>query len=1109
MNSNKFTQSPAEKKTATGLTQSIVSSFRQRLATPDAHLSNSVSTSSTGLRNFWRTNDIRNLAAVGFGTLSSTPPTATPSSGVKIHQSFTQIDPNIVSPDNGVNSLPSALVTSPSIGSPESAARPRTLTGTILSEHPTSSSNLQDDLPDVVTSTSTSVKASVEHGRTATTPTSTSAGLAGNIATAPVDSSPVEVGSPLFALDPSVADPSPSPLEMNDADFSVLTSPEPDLHAQSYADGYHHSSFVSTVTSEDKDDIGLLRAIEESGGESLRAIDPHQEKEMIRNQKAALEAYRAAQDELRAAFNTPPNFVDSPSPVVETAVSNVPLPTVEQSSVSVASAVTDDVNKLVTALLQQNSALAAELSTLKAAPLDSKVSPKVVTTTAVDGDDDDEVVVEEFSGSNEYDMKDPWIVASQASALRSGEDSTTQVGEITSAPPRLVPGDHGSDSLEGWSGLDPATWMGNVTTTGASLQNHTQRSDEYSWIPVQDFGREQCPMPSNGFHAGPPPPSSPPGPRPPAVSSHTQRVDDVLLDQFVADDAVPPDEPRAEYADNADLEVIVPKSERLRAGAYGHGEQMKYLTKPMPTEFGVLPANVTEKTDKGNISPSMSIVERFDTQLGTVKKSAEHLHARDLVGIIYVPRKLSGVDAHMPTSTLRASTRHNLFVGGGSVRLSILHSWSDIDFEDVVLWQRMVSLSHRSLTAYERGSDQILFSMVKKSCTSDFWEDLLRQRDDSGLDEESWGGISALYLSITTLFYAPEHILVALRQDFKDFEKVGLTKTEGENVKVVAKHLGRVNLALRQGNGLQSELVGQVIKGFTVASCPAFKDHFTKLAHEETMIFHAAYRNRTKVVDATQHQIYDKIKFVLGNATDYHEALTTQRKWLDLRGKDLSFMNVRTKPGIPRTIKAGMSCDNCLSTEHLSPDCPEEKNPKVMRENRARRQAAEKEEKEKSNNKSKDLPVRDKSGNASRRGSPPSTAHHQREPRVNLATGKVEMFCGICGCFGNHSKKYHKQAQKPGFNLADVSPNHPLVKAQAAIDRATSSAPAPAASTPAPAATVPASARTVTAAQFSNFTARQSQLVEEITRHGSDSTLGIEAKSQLDQLQKDWEAHFR
>jgi hypothetical protein len=447
----------------------------------------------------------------------------------------------------------------------------------------------------------------------------------------------------------------------------------------------------------------------------------------------------------------------------------------------------------------------------------------------------------------------------------------------------------------------------------------------------------------------------------------------------------------------------------LKNGQTGFHEQQKWLQQKSALEFGVLPANVTEKTDKGNISASMSIVERFDLQLGDVKKCMEHLHARDLVSLTYVPQKLSDVDAFMPTAQLRASTRHDLFEQGGTIRRCILSSWSDITFADVVLWQRMISISHRSLTVYERGSDRILAIIVKKSCTTDFWKDIMVQRDESGLDEESWGGVMALYLSITSLFYAPEYILVALRQHFKDFETTGLSKTEGENVKVVSKHLGRINLALRQGNGLQY-VIGMVVRGFKVASCPAFKDHFTQMANVEARTSFVSHRNRTQKVIYSQDQIFSKVKAVLKEAIDLFESHTSQNLWLDQRGKNITFFNVK----VPRPIRTGSVCDNCKEEGHIAPNCPEDRDAERMKKNREERLAGAKEKKEKAGTKSKHLPVRDKSGNTKEKSSAPSSTQRPMSFQVS-DTGEVQMWCGTCGSWCNHTKRFHKLAQKPGF----------------------------------------------------------------------------------------------
>ncbi len=1048
-------QSPAE--TATGLGQTIASKLRQRLATTDAFSPNSVNTSSPGLQNFWKRINIQNLVVNASGNLSPTPPSVILSAAVEIHRSSTQSDPIIVSPDNGINRKSTVAAMTPSVGSHPSATRPRTLDGTGLSDNPISGSFLRDEPPDVATSSFMLGKASsVEHGRSATNPSLV--GLAVNNPTATTGSPKVEVEPPLFALTSGVVDGFSSPLEMNDADFSVFTSVDDDLHPKRYEDGYHRSSFVSTVTDEDKVDVGVLRAISASGGATSPFIDPEKEKERLKWEAAALEAFRVPENDLRAAFVQPPELVDSYTPAVKppapVARSTVPITTVGHQVSSIAPGVTGDLNTLVTTLLQQNIALQAENSALKAAKSDPKVASEVVVTAA---DDDDEDVVEEFSGSNEYDMKDPWIADSPASASRSG--GGTQAGAANSAPPRLVHGNHGPASMEGRSGLKHGTWMDNLTETGASQLN-AQGSNEYSWFPTQGSDSGHGTMPSTVLHAGPTSPSPPGGgggrdalepgrhgPHPPKDSSHILRVNDVLLTEFVADNEVPADEPHPEYSDDTDLAVVIKKSDRLKPDQFGYGDQNKYLTKALPTQFGVLAVNVTEKSEKGNISQTTTIVEQFDTQLALVKNSQDHLHARDLIGLTFVPKKKPHVDSNMTTSKVRAANRHQLFVDGGSARVSILEDWSDVKWDDVVLWQRMVHLRHKSLSAYECGSNRILYTMLKKSCTSDFWDDILRQKEDSGLNEESWGGITFLYLCITTLFYAPEHVLVALCKDFKEFEKVGLTKTEGENVKVVTKHLGRLNMALRQGNGLQPELINMILQGMTVSSCVGFRDHFVQLQRQELTKLIQARRNRTRNVVSSQVELYGAVKDILSVATEVYEAHVYHDRYIDVYGNHLSFLKV-TK-SVPRLMTEGMACDNCLSTDHLSPDCPEEKNLEVMKANRAKRL----------------------------------------------------------------EKEMAESADKDDDISSENTTEDPTVLNQAPIDahRGTP-APAPTACAPAasaPIAATPISSRTLTAAQFSAYTARQSQLVDAITRHGPSSALGAAAQTQLSQLQKDLEAYFQ
>lgn len=367
----------------------------------------------------------------------------------------------------------------------------------------------------------------------------------------------------------------------------------------------------------------------------------------------------------------------------------------------------------------------------------------------------------------------------------------------------------------------------------------------------------------------------------------------------------------------------------------------------------------------------------------------------------------------------------------------------------------------------------------------------------------------------------PEHVVEALREEFKTFEKVGLMKTEGENVKVVTKHLRRLNKVLYQGNkvlyqgrGLQKELINCIIRGMLTCSCEAFRDHFVRDQRETLEMLVAYRRNRSMMQVMSQSDIYVAIKLRLEKADQIYETLVYGKLYVNAKGTQLSFMKLT---GAPVSSTRKKVCDNCLG-EHLVTECELPRDPNAIAKNRKVRIDKSKKEKAEKNEKSSDVPTRDSNGNrsnSSNSNSNNSNSNISRPPRINKNSLKVEAWCSVCKSWCNHSGKYHKQAQKPGFSLAAASPKHPAVLLQATLDAAKATAPAAAAPAPAVPAPAPAAppaaapaARTSMAAAFSSFPAKQASLQEAIARNGKDFTLGLEAQSQLTALQAELQSHF-
>jgi hypothetical protein len=1122
---------------------SMTPAARQRLANAFKQSANAVSAASPGLRSFWsRINLVSPDTAIN-NIMSSTPFATSAVSGADTEgeNPSARPGPHVINPIPTTTQSSDFIEFLASDDAEESTTRLRALLD---------SSTDYSSPPLVVSAT--------DERRSVTDPSTVNEG--GLTVNLPVESNTKDnAESPLFATSSASRGSSPgftSPFNMKNTGSSVFNS---DLHPKAYGEeGYHRSSIVSSVTEGDVD-VGLVRALEASTGtDHFVHVKVEDEKARIREEAARLADFKKAHDEFQAALNpVMENVVDStpavppkvlstskaaPSRVVEPAVEALSASPVVSTKPADSKAVKSepslsDISALLSSVMEANEALSKSNEKLLAEVVALKSGVASAPARSTGSTVDDEGV------PNEYDTTDPWLVVSKSSRSPTGGSSK----DMMSAPARLVRGDHGSQSMPGWSGLEPATYMDVATappyvSDGPPMPVSSVRTSEPNGvtfsplteaIPTVDrkaapaglfSGPDDNPNPPSygnafangggspgggsgggggspgGGHGAPSDSSSSSGGSNSDARDHTFKVGDgeVVFNCFVADDeipAVPPGGPGG-YPDDGDLTVVTPKDKRLNISDYGYEKQRGWLTQSLELQFGVYEFAVTEKKDRGNVTTSGSIVDRYDSHLAKLKKTKTHLHNRDILQLTYVPATKPGVDLDMPESQLRLVTRHEVFINGGRDCSSILSSWGDIKWKDVVFWQRTINVKNVNLSIYEKQSSRILFEILRKSCTSDFWDEIVKVGEKSGLNEDSWGGVTCLYLCITTLFYAPEHVLEALRNDIRSFEKVGLTKTEGENVKVKTKHLLRITKALYQSRGLQNELEGCIVRGFQNCSNEALRDHFVQAQRATVKELMALRMNRSDSAQLTQKQIHDRIVYHCDEAVTLYEALCLNRQYINGKGAQLQFMKAST----PRQLTPKVTCDNCLENHYVN-ECPKDRDEDAISRNRKARVEKQKQNKTDKDRKSNadEVPTRDKNGNSSG-----STIIHHKAPRV--MNGKVEVYCNKCEKWTDHSTRFHKAAQKPGFNLADASPNSPAAQLQAELDAAKSS-PAAAASSSAAAASAP-SRSALTTIHFKAFTDKQNSLNEAIVRHGATSILGMAAKTQLDALNAEFSQNF-
>lgn len=581
---------------------------RQRLANAFKQSVNAVSAASPGLKSFWRSMNVVDPNTAINNVMSSTPSAKSAVSGADAEVDNPSAQPGL----HVISPIPTTIQSSDSI---------EFLASDDANEITTRLRALLDSFTDY--SSPPMVVSATDERRSVTDPSTVNEG--GLTVNPPVESNHKDnAGSPLFATSSTSRGSSPgftSPLNVNNTGSSVFNS---DLHPKAYGEeGYHRSSIVSSVTEGDVD-VGLVRALEASTGtDHFVRVNVEDEKARLREEAARLADFKKLHDEFQAALNPVMEDVVDPTPAVPPKVLSAPKaapprvvePAVEAPYASpvVSTKPADpkvvksepslsDISVLLSSVMEMNEALSKSNEELRAKVVALKSGVASAPARSTGSSDDDEVV------PDEYDTTDPWFVVSKSSRSPTGGSSK----DMMSAPARLVRGDHGSQSMPGWSGLEPATYMDVDTapphvTDGPPMPVSSVRTTEPNGITfsplteaIPTVDRKASPTglfgggspgggggggSPGGGHGAPSDISSSSGRSNNDVRDHTFKVgdDEVVFNCFVADDeipAVPPGGPGG-FPDDGDLTVQLPKDDRLSISDYGYEKQRSWLTQPV------------------------------------------------------------------------------------------------------------------------------------------------------------------------------------------------------------------------------------------------------------------------------------------------------------------------------------------------------------------------------------------------------------------------------------------------------------------------------------------------------------------------------------------------
>lgn len=432
--------------------------------------------------------------------------------------------------------------------------------------------------------------------------------------------------------------------------------------------------------------------------------------------------------------------------------------------------------------------------------------------------------------------------------------------------------------------------------------------------------------------------------------------------------------------------VLVPKKSR---GAVGSRDYLRYMTEAtaaLEHKFGV-PSHMVSTRDgeseEGDETKYRFIQEAFVSNFTKVDELKRRMMEYDLMDILQIP-KLVDASASHPLDMF-SEEKEDLFV-----------CFNSIEKSHVLVWQATINEWRKPADRESSRWGQLL---MFNSCTVALREHL-RDSYDS-LPAEHKGSITYLYFLLRAIFVMTRDNVSALKRYLRYFREKGLRRIKGENVLIAKKELEAVCSRLNEVGELPKETPLDILEGLILCSVPEFAELFKfKLL---------SARNQ----GVTPQDTLSACKNILNSAVDQYHSLCTSGQWHLARSVGRAHLAQQSD---------GPTCWNC-GGPHTLGKCTKEKDQKRIDANKKKWEEARAESKSAGNQTSGRKKWGENSNNS----------------QVMMINGVPHAFCGKkgsngspCGWNPSHSSKYHGVAEREGasFNLADHSPQHPLVLAQ-------------------------------------------------------------------------------
>lgn len=450
--------------------------------------------------------------------------------------------------------------------------------------------------------------------------------------------------------------------------------------------------------------------------------------------------------------------------------------------------------------------------------------------------------------------------------------------------------------------------------------------------------------------------------------------------------------------------VLVPKTGRGLVGSRDYLRYMAEATTPIDPKLGVSSHMVSSRdgeVEEGDETKHHFIQELFVSNMQKIAAVKQRCIEFDMLDVLQIPEVIDPLASHPHD---KYSEYH--------ARDLLLH-FDSIPFAEVKDYQFSLN-SYKSPTSPDRISSNWIYSFLHKSCTNALLEQV--EMHYNNIPKSQQGGITFAYVVLKVLFWSSRDTTASLKKYISLFKDKGLRRYKGENVVIAQKELDVVCARLDELGELSKEIPLDILEGYTLCSVPAFADVFKwmlQMQRAEVISADNAFSGSDSSVGTLT-----EVKIINMKAVDTYHALCTANDWHVSRGRTA----LASQP------KTGPICWNC-GDNHAVKDCPKPRDEAKIEAARKKWRAEKYNRNSGSgtdtNKPSSDAGERKKWGSAQLFGNVP----HVHCSRTITPNGRQ------CGWNTTHSTKYHDAAMAQGasFDLAQISPNHPLVLAKKAL----------------------------------------------------------------------------